>query len=480
VALAQQAQQSSNTPTRFSPQASAWLVLLVFFGTFCTIVASSVWLGWRYYTTATMPVLGAVLRSHVNTGVVIQSRGQLSPSSLERLPGQRDPCPESRDICVPLSEGESVKSRREAGYGPVASMVLPDETHIQLWASPTGADLTLERYQVSQWNNNHQEVVLFQRSGYARFDLADHQPYQHVDYTVQIDTATSIDLVPGGSYSVYVPSDEAGHLPAVTADGRSLLVEVAVRKGQAYVVRGQRRVAIRPGEKLQVSTNGSIDPPIPAVWELIADSGFTQYRQQNMYHEGSLTWRQYWNENAPDLTDDEKKASFSIIRACRPETPDLCTAEDQVFIGQFRRDGGQTRPFTTGIFQELDVDVSEYTSLRLKGWVRVLEQSIPGTGAQGSECPIMIQLIYKPTSPTDQEQQRYICVYSTTNGEKQLPDLQVIRYRPVPPYTWYQIDIELRGDTLIKQARYLQTIRIEARGHDYLAEVTGFSMVGQQ
>jgi hypothetical protein len=259
-----------------------------------------------------------------------------------------------------------------------------------------------------------------------------------------------------------------------------LQVEVAVRKGQASVVRGVRRIAISPGEKLQVSQNGGIDPPVPATWELIADGDFTQYRQQNMYHDGSLTWRQFWNENAPDLTANEKKASFSIIRACRPETPDLCTAEEQAYIGQFRRDGGQTKPFTTGIFQELDVDVSEYTSLRLKGWVRVLQQSVPGTGAQGSECPIMIQLIYKPTSPTDQEQQRYICVYSTDKGEKQVPDLQVIRYRPVPPYTWYQIDIELRGDTLIKQARYLQTIRIEARGHDYLAEVTGFSMVGQQ
>lgn len=289
-----------------------------------------------------------------------------------------------------------------------------------------------------------------------------------------------MELTPGGSYSIYVPHDTADQLPALASDGRPLSAEIAVRTGQAYVLRGERRVAVNPGEKLQLSSNGAINKPILATWELIADGGFTQYRQQNQYNEGSHTWRQSWTENAPNLTSNEKRAFFTILRACRPETPDLCRPEDQVFIGQFRRDGGQTKPFTIGIFQELDVDVSEYTSLRLTGWVRVLQQSVPGTGAQGSECPIMIQLIYKPTSPTDQEQQRYICVYSADKGETQVPDLQVIRYRPVPPYTWYQIDIELRGDTLIKQARYIQTIRIEARGHDYLAEVTGFSLVGRQ
>src|SRR5262245_8957233 len=166
-ALAQQVRGA-----RLAPQTSAWLILLTFFAIFCMIVAGGWLLGWRFYTSSMVPVRGALLRSHVSTGVFVQARGQLAPSGIERLPSDRDPCPTSPDLCAPLNEGETVKTRREAGYGPVASLVLPDETHIQLWASPTGADLAFERYQVTQWNREHQEVLLTQRAGYARYDVA--------------------------------------------------------------------------------------------------------------------------------------------------------------------------------------------------------------------------------------------------------------------------------------------------------------------
>jgi hypothetical protein len=468
------------TRSRLNPEASAWLILLVSFSMFCALVIMAALLGWRYYTSATIPVGGAMLRSHVETGVFMQARGQLAPSGLQRLPADRDPCPQSSDICVPLSEGVSIKTRREAGYGPVASLILPDESHIQLWASPTGADLSVERFQVSQWNRTRQEAVLNQRIGYARYDLASGQPYERVDFLVEVGGSTQIDLTPGGSYSIYVPGSDLRRPSAQTADGRTLLVEVAVRKGGAAIIRDGVRSAIAPGEKIQVAVGGLVGKPLAATWELIADGGFSQYHQQAEYATSSRTWVQYWDETAPGLSAEEKNFRFTVVRACRPESPDLCSPEEQVSIGQMRRDGGQTKSFTIGIEQMLDVDVSEYTSLRLRGWVRVLEQSIPGAGAQGSECPIMVQIVYKPTSPTDQEQPRYICVYSTGDGRTEIPDLQVIRYRPVPAYTWYQIDIELRDDTLIRQARYIQMIRIGARGHDYLSEVAGFSLVGEQ
>jgi hypothetical protein len=477
--LAQQAQPANSRPG-IDPKTSAWITLLSFFALFCVLVAGSAFLGWRYYTTSVVTIDGILLRSHVNAGVTIQARGQRAPSSIERLTAERDPCVGSPDICVPLSEGDSVRTAREAGYGPVASIVLPDETHIQLWASPTGAELELNRYQVTRWNQARQDVLLSQKTGYARYDIASDQPYDQVDYIVEIDAATRVELLPGGSYSIYVPDPASGRALPVTHDGRPVLVEVATRAGQATLVRGTNRAVIAPGEKVQVGVAGTIEDPIPAQWELVLDGGFTEYHQQNEYGPDSKTWVRLWSENAPGLTAAEKNFQFSVVQACRPETPDLCAPEDQVFIGQFRRDGNQTKPFTIGIKQPLDVDVSEYTSLRLRGWVRVLQQSIPGTGSQGSECPIMLTLIYKPTSPTDQEQPRRLCVFISDDANTNMSDLEVIRYRPVPAYTWYHLDIELRNDSLIRQARYIQTVYIEARGHDYLAEVTGLSLVGSQ
>ena len=77
-------------------------------------------------------------------------------------------------------------------------------------------------------------------------------------------------------------------------------------------------------------------------------------------------------------------------------------------------------------------------------------------------------------------QDRFFCIYSVDNGITEIPDLQNIRYKPVPQFQWYYLDIELRDDSLIRQARYIQLLRVEARGHDYLTEVTGLSLVGTQ
>lgn len=461
---------------------SAWLILLAAFTLFCALLLSSLFMAWRYYTTATIPVAGSLLRSHVNAGVVIQMRGQVAASSVERLPTEYDPCPTSPDICAQIVEGESIRTRREAGYGPVASLVLPDTTHIQLWASPTGADLQLEQYQITQWNTTRQTVVLNHYAGYVRYDLASDQPYDTVDYRVKLADDVYVELHRGGSYSIYVPNSQSDptRLEPRTSAGLPLGYEIAVRRGSAVIWRGATQTALTSGEKIQASADGRLGIPQPMLWELIPDGDFRMYQQEDMYAPTSRTWKRYGNENSPGLTEQEKNARFSVINGCKPETPDLCSQEQQVQIGQFRRDGGQTRPYTIGIEQKLDVDVSEYTSLRLRAWVRVLQQSVPGTGAQGSECPIMIHLVYKPTSPTDQEQPRYFCVYTATPDTPQLADLEVIRYRPVPAYTWYLLDIELRDDSLIKQARYIQTLRIEARGHDYLTEITGLSLIGQQ
>jgi hypothetical protein len=39
-----------------------------------------------------------------------------------------------------------------------------------------------------------------------------------------------------------------------------------------------------------------------------------------------------------------------------------------------------------------------------------------------------------------------------------------IRYRALPPFQWYRLDVDLREDEFLRYARYLQSIRIEARG----------------
>lgn len=468
------------------PETSAWITMLTFFAVFCVLVGASGWWGWTYYSTAMVPYTQtALLRGHVNAGVTLQARGELAAESLERLPADRDPCPGQQDICQPLDEGYHIRTKREAGYGPVASVVLPDQTHVQLWAHPTGADFVLERYRVTRWSNQRQEVVLRHTAGYARYDIANNQPFRDVYYTVLIGAEASpavrVKLAPGGSYSINVPQAEEGRLAPTTQSGAALLVEVAARRGSAVVESGEQRVLMDAGELVQVDVSGAAEGPLSARWELISDGDFALYQAQGRYlpGSGSRTWEQFWSFG-PELTPEERNGRFSVVETCRPETPDLCTPADQILVGQFRRDGGQQRPFVNGIQQTLDTDVSEYTSLRFSAWVRVLVQSVSEAGIAGSECPVLITFAYKPTSPTDREQYRSLCVYVDQDSVPGTQATGEVFYRPVPQFQWYRLNVELRGDALLREARYLQLIRIEARGHDYLSEITRVSLIGQQ
>jgi hypothetical protein len=361
--------------------------------------------------------------------------------------------------------------------------VLPDRTQVDLWAHPTGADFELVQYRASRWTDRRQEVILRHGAGYARYDIANNQPFREVFYTVVTDRGVRIRLAPGGSYSINVPQETTGHPAPRTLAGAPVAVEVAARRGSAIVEHGGEQLMMGAGELVRVGEGGGVEPPVLARWELLRDGNFADYEASGRYLPGTVTgsWEQFWVPLAPNMTVGEQNGRFQVVRGCRPETPDFCTPDNQILIGQIRRDGAPERPFANGILQKLDADVSEFTSLRFSAWVRVLDQTITEAGVAGSECPVMITLVYKPTSPTDQEQLRRFCAYIDDDATPPVAQASgEIWYRPVPAFQWYRLEVELRDDELLRQARYLQMIYIEARGHRYLSEITDISLEGRQ
>jgi hypothetical protein len=89
----------------------------------------------------------------------------------------------------------------------------------------------------------------------------------------------------------------------------------------------------------------------------------------------------------------------------------------------------------------------------------------------------MITFSYQKTSPSDKPDDQTTCVY--TGNEAPLKQ-GYIKYFRVPRFDWKQLEIDLRAIPELKPARYLREIRIEARGHDYLAEITNISLVGTE
>lgn len=455
-----------------TPAASAWLILSVFFVLSMVVLVILLNLSYRGYVNAMRTAEGAMLRGHVTAGVVLQEPGSLTSRTIERLPGTLDPCPEQSDVCVPLSTGDRIKTLPAAGYGPVASLVLPDTTHIQLWAQGTGSDIVYRTYLVSRWTYRRQIVNLQQKAGYARYDIAAKQGYDRVEYSVTLGNGVTVWMTPGGSYSINV-------IPNDAALDTQVQYEVAVRSGNATVARDGVTVSVAQGQIVEVTRANEIHAPRSATWQLLHDPEWHSIERE-LTNETRYNWREFVRADAPNMRDDEQNGVVQVVSTCSPQSPDLCSESQQVRTLRFRRDGNQIRPFAVGIDQTLDADVSEYTSLQLSAWVRVLTQTVPLAGIAGSECPIMFQITYKNISPADVQQERTFCLYAFNDLGSPVQDSGEIRYRALPPFQWYHLEVDLREDEFLRMARYIQSVRIEARGHDYLSEITQVSLIGRQ
>jgi hypothetical protein len=470
---------------RTRPETSAWIMLVAFFLVFCALVAAGALAGWRYYNESMVAVRGAEVRVHAPAGVAYQEKGS------SELTTPSTPCERKLDdataVCIKLTEGGRVQAKSEAGYGPVASIVLPDGTRIaDMYAHPTGADLTLSQYQVSQWTRQREIMKLAQAAGYVRYDIpaTEGQPYAEVTYEVEITKGVSLRLGGGGSYSVDVPRYDQQHPPALAPSGKPLIAEVAVRDAGSAEVHTPGGVAIvRPGQKVQIDADKIASQPLDARWQLIRDGDFPCEKVTND-HCGA--WQRIGYMFDPSVTPAEQNAVFSVYRGCRPEKPAFCGKDETVDIAQFYREGNQSKSYGVGISQTLDLDISEYRTLRFSAWARIIKQTIPGAGIANIECPVTVEIWYKQDSPLGDQQKRSICVYmddrETTSQATQLSGQLAggFVYQSVPPSTWYQIEFNLRDDSLLPKARYLQVIRVVANGHDYISEVTDVSLLATQ
>jgi hypothetical protein len=450
----------------------AWLTLLGFFLIFVLLLALATFLVARYYRTVTTAQEAALVVRGLPEWVAWQPVGRTIFQGV--ADGQA------------LREGDTVRAAATAGYGQVASLVLPDESQVDLWA---GAELTLTTLRATRWNTDTFTVALQQRTGYARYDIDPDQGYREALFTVEVGAAR-VELTPGGSYSIDLRNPV--RQVALLGEQAPLTADVAVRSG-SLVVHGANgeRVVLGPRQRVEVDPTGVPGPPVPARWELIADGGFSQYTEQeynNTTLEDSPTLPRAgtWQVSGTPTLPDNQRGYFRLSPICRPpDVNNLCAPEERRTAAWFYRTGGQTQGFATFITQQLGpdgagIDISEYRTLTFSLWTRVLYQSLPDVGDRGSECPIMIRITGRRESPADPDIERVVCVYTDIDDEEPRVKSDEIIYFRVERSAWTPIRIDLRSEEWLPDFRYLRRIQIYANGHDYDARVADVSLVGEQ
>ena len=460
------------------PETAAWFYLIGFFVVFCAIVAGLCAAGWRYYTTAMVPLAGTAVRVHVPTGVYYQQKG----SSRRDTPVKPCETPPKTDTCQTLAEDDRVIAVPQAGYGPVASVTLPDGAQIDIYPFPSGADLMLKTYRVSRWTLGRREVRFVQSAGYARYDIPgkETQAYADVSYIVEVGNGMSVALTPGGSYSIDIPQRMPKRAGRVSDTGALLQAEVAVRAGAAELHGPDGAAQIQPGQKIQVGADNTVSKPLPAEWDLIRDGKFERYASGS-YPKGLEDWVTKPFIFDQSVSDAEKIGQTRIYTGCPPATPSFCSG-NPAYLAQFQRQGNQSKSFGVGLEQSVDLDISEYRTLRFTMWARVIRQSISNAGIANTECPVTVKIMFKQSSPTDGDDVRYLCFYRNSTGEL-IPSNGQFVYQAVDDLpSWYKVTFDLRDPALdlLRSARYIKSIAIYGNGHDYISEVTDISLIATQ
>lgn len=465
---------SDQTPAWNNQQKAhlAWVILLTAFGIACTLLVLAGYGVWRFRTYAMVSQRAMLILRAPPEWVTWQRR---THTNFEQARDQQE-----------LKEGHRVNIASSAGYGQATTIRLFDNSTIDMWA---GADLVLTKMQTSRWNNREQDVVVQQKHGYIRYDLRNDHAYRYTSFQVIIgDSRGTVEFAPGGSYSIDIkPSDRQVQ---VIGDVRydSLTVDIAVRSGHAVIYGIDQTRILGAGERLQIGPTGKLSDPVPARWELIRDGDFSQYREEEynnttIPNQPSLPRSRTWQVFSGPASAGAS-GFFRISRGCKALLPDGdCPPEDRYNAAWFIRGENQTASFTTGVIQKLGVeqqgvDISEYRSLVFSAWVRIFNQSVDMAGELGTECPIMIRFLAKEKQPTDPEEERVMCVYTTHDLYREPVRAPGIVYEQANLYEWYHVQIEVRDPSWLPNARYLRSIEVYANGHDYDSRATDISLIG--
>ncbi len=238
---------------------------------------------------------------------------------------------------------------------------------------------------------------------------------------VQIETPQGEAQLEEGNYAFFVDADSS---------------EVVVKQGIARLAQqGQEPVEIEPGLRTWIQADGTILPAVPAVHNLLRDSGFTGPLEEE--------WESY---TPPHVT---------------PGTVEFIEKDGRQVARFFFRGPNQVHT-EIGIRQVVDQDVHSYDSLIVKLDVNLDWQTLPGAGELSSEFPLRVELTF-----TDIHGKEVRWGYGFYNMDPR-PEYPLFGGMQVPLFTWHSYESgNLMEELEATRPAHIDSIRLYASGWNY-------------
>lgn len=436
----QPVQRASTSAKR--PERVAWLVLLTSFGVFCLLCLASWTYVYRWWTQPSPSVVQATALQKLFVQVL--PAGKIQPMLLQ----DRTLVPEDRVLVSP-----------EAPPGPAASIQFGNAT-IALWA---GTDLRVGQLQ-QMWSTPAVGPAPFElSSGQLLIELDESDEHLTLAIGGKLGGAPVV-LASPGRYRVRILDNSS----PTTAEAERQLgrgLEVATERGLARV--GPNEIA--SGERLIEA--GNRPQPKRNRWDLIRDGNFQQLVDDVYRQAKSTTWGLSSNPTVVGAADTGNpiptQACTDLIARTGCEEPYL----------RLVRKGGNTKGYVTAVKQQIDADVTSYRWVRLRAEIKIVHQSLSKAGESGTECPLMIEITYSNTQAANIHKDYCYWAFEHLNQNGVVANYSYIDTTQIPPNVWQPINIELKQDVgeLVK----LESISIQANGHDYESQVRNVELFGE-
>mgnify|MGYP005850902221 CR=1 FL=1 len=399
---------------RKNPERLAWIVLSIAFAMFCSL-GVGIPLGIRWYLVNATQVHKTSLTAIGGT-VVVQEPNTTEPLAVT---GSKN------DVL----EGSTIKtdatSQAFVQFFENSTLHLYNKTQVIIHQTQS------PRFALSPRPDT---IVLEMTGGRVRIGIA---PSMESQLTFQVRTPhAAVELQQDGNYAIEVSTDD---------------FHLTVRDGHAKVVAMGKTVELGRGERTIIEIGREPVGPLPAERDLIVNGDFKQPL--------TVGWSAYHEQvDAKEVNGKAEIITFGDRQAVR-----------------FWRMGKASNHGETGIFQVIEKDVRDFTSLHIELSVRLLDQSLPGGGTLSSEFPIIVRLDYKDINGNDNFWTHGFYFKDPTAG------WPIINGEKIPRYVWYPYESPNLMEELhdVKPA-FIKSIRIYASGHDYQSMVSQVQLLAKE
>lgn len=423
---------------RTNPNGVAWTIVIVSFAVFLGLASGVVYGGYWWLTESTVDQEIALTGQSVQVQRPNRTQFEVNVTSvpvMSRVATDNELTNQGQLAFLSRDAGGS-----GGGQAPLAVVTLFENTSVEI--------LTAVVPRFPSMNSNPNLIVLRVSNGRLR-----------ITTSLSPERTTLVRIVSASGALGTVEVSQPGS--SVSVEVGAARIRTTVREGGAMMLGANGQLPLTSDESGEIRADGRIDGPTKNEQNLVVNGDF------------ALPLVNTWSISAPTPGSGDRPAEVRL-------TTSSSGLPAVRFLGR-SYDYNEAR-----IVQDLNINVRDFTSMRLQVDVLIHSQDLFNCGDKGTECPIMLRMIYLDADGNQQQWiQGFYVLYSPTVGKTYCADCALPRpeHEQLRPGEWTNWQSpELLGflRSVNRPMSVLLRLEVAASGHNFDSEISQIQLLATE